>query len=194
MDLLAFCILVFAAMITPGPNNLMIMHSGLNFGFKKSIRHMLGVHIGVAVLLFAIGLGLGYILHQYTAIRLMVKILGSFYMLYLAVKIAQMNENKTETDVKRPLSFTKAFILQFFNPKAWVVLITVSSMFHLVKDNVVNAAVLVCFVVSINIVCLFIWFMLGTFIEKIILSAKKRQLFNLFLGSLLAISVVMLWI
>ena len=190
----AFVLFAFSAMVTPGPNNLMIMHSGLNFGIKRTIRHFLGILFGVMTIFILVGFGLGYFMEKFPIWKTIIKILGSFYMLFLAVKISQMNENKTNTNISKPLTFTQAALFQWVNPKAWIIALTMSGMFHVCSNVLFNTILLVIVINIINMPCLAIWMYFGRFIERIIKNNRQRKIFNLLLGFLLALSVVILWI
>lgn len=191
---MAFFLFAFSVMLTPGPNNLMIMHSGLNFGIKRTMGHFLGILVGVITIFILVGFGLGYFMEKYPIWKLIIKMLGSIYMLFLAVKISQMNENKTNTNIASPMTFSQAALFQWVNPKAWIIAFTISGMFHVYTNVILNTLLLLIVITVINVPCLGIWLYFGRFIEKIIKNNKQRKILNLFLGFLLALSVLILWI
>ena len=194
IHLLQFLFFAFSAMVSPGPNNLMIMHSGLNFGFKRSMNHFIGILAGVGVMFFMVALGFGYVFEKVPSLKLIIKILGTLYMLYLAWKISQMNENKTDTDVAKPFTFMQAALFQWVNPKAWVISIAFSGMFHVSNEFIINSAALLLTITCINIPCLLIWMSFGRALERMFKSEKQRKRVNLFLGLLLLLSVIILWL
>ncbi|MCH9620842.1 MAG: Cysteine/O-acetylserine efflux protein [Chlamydiia bacterium] len=194
IHLFQFIFFAFSAMITPGPNNLMIMHSGLNFGYKRSMPHFFGIISGVGVMLFAVAFGFGYAFEKIPSLKLIIRVIGSLYMLYLAWKISQMNEKKTDTNIAKPLTFMQAALFQWVNPKAWVICISFTSMFHLSDEFMLNAALLLLTISIINFPCLLIWMSFGKGLEKIINSEKQRTRLNVILALLLVLSILILWI
>jgi len=188
-----FIFFAFAACVTPGPNNLMIMHSGLNFGLKKTIPAMLGILFGVSTMLLGISMGIGYAFEKLPSLRLTIKVIGSLYMLFLAWKITQMNEKKTVT-VTKPLTFMKMALFQWINPKVWVSIIAYTGIFHVSSVFYINALALIATITIINIPCLFIWLGFGRVLKRIINSEKQRNRMNYFLGSMLFVAIIILWI
>ena len=109
--------------VTPGPNNAMVLTSGLKFGFIKSIPHMSGITIGHILQLILVCLGLGKIFQIFPSLQNILKIICSIYLLYLGYKIIG-SFSKIKEDDSRPLKFYEAALFQIVNPKAW----TISSM------------------------------------------------------------------
>ncbi|MGO4841915.1 LysE family translocator, partial [Rhizobiaceae sp. 2RAB30] len=111
--------------VTPGPNNLMLLASGVNFGFQRTVPHMLGIGAGFLVLLLSIGLGLGALLSAYPALHLALKFAGGAYLLYLAWRIAMSRSlSDSRGEKARPMSFLEAAAFQWVNPKAWMIALT----------------------------------------------------------------------
>lgn len=194
IEFLQFLFLAFSSLVTPGPNNLMVMHSGLNFGLKRTLPHIFGILAGVGVMLFFISFGLGYVFSKIPEVALAIKLIGSMYLLYLAWKISQMNEKKTDTDISKPLTFMQAAMFQWVNPKAWVILIAFSGVFHFFESPLINAAALLLTISLLNIPCLGVWIGGGRALQRIINSDKARNRMNYFLAFLLGLSVIILWI
>lgn len=119
-------LVVFAAVtsVTPGPNNLMLLTSGVNFGLRRTIPHMAGVTIGFVVLLLAVGAGMGSLLSTLPALYTLLKIAGGFYLLYLAWRIATARSIGDDAEIGVPLSFVQAAAFQWVNPKGWVMAVT----------------------------------------------------------------------
>ena len=118
---LALLVYAFVTSITPGPNNLMLLASGVNFGFVRTIPHMLGIGGGFLVLLLAVGFGLGAVLTAFPSLHLALKIAGGAYLLYLAWRIAMSRSMAKDGETKgRPMTFLEAAAFQWVNPKAWV--------------------------------------------------------------------------
>ena len=126
LPLLAF---VFVMVGTPGPNNLMLLSAGANFGFRRSVPHILGISVGCQVLLFAIALGLGQLLAAYPSLAIALKVMGGLFLIYMAVQLARPKPAKLETVKElKPLTFWQAALFQWVNPKAWLMLIAVIVM------------------------------------------------------------------
>ena len=126
---LALLLFAFVSSITPGPNNLMLLASGVNFGFVRTIPHMLGIGIGFLVLLLAVGFGLGAVLTAYPPIHTALKMAGGAYLLYLAWKIAMTRTMGAATGTAKPMTFLQAAAFQWVNVKAWVMAVTAMSLY-----------------------------------------------------------------
>lgn len=191
-DLVSFYLLVWTAMITPGPNNLLTMYSGLNFGFKRTFPFIAGVLFGGAALLCVLGIGLGQLFDQLPLLKRAIKIAGSLYILFLAWKIARMSDVKGSMRAE-PISFWTAALFQWVNPKVWVFFLTYICIFHVNENIWLNTAALAGSIVVINLPCLLIWALCGRMIQKIIHIKNRVKILNRVLGVILALSVLLLW-
>lgn len=127
LPLFAFSVVMIG---TPGPNNLMLMSAGANFGFRRSLPHIFGIGVGCQILLWAIALGLGQLLEVYPQAALLLKASGGMFLLYIAYQLARPRKSKLELDREiKPLTFLQAALFQWVNPKAWLMFITVISTF-----------------------------------------------------------------
>ena len=123
---LAFSLFAFVSSITPGPNNTMMLASGVNFGFARSLPHMTGITAGFCLMILLMGMGLGSVFERYPLLYTLMRYAGGAYMLYLAWKIFRSKpvpdtaERASETLRARPMGFTAAAAFQWVNPKAWV--------------------------------------------------------------------------
>ena len=117
----AFVLFAFVSSITPGPNNTMLLASGVNFGVRRTIPHALGVSIGFMVMVLGVGLGLGEVFKVYPLAYTVLRYAGAAYLLYLAWKIANSGPmSATDPQSRKPLGFWGAAAFQWVNPKAWV--------------------------------------------------------------------------
>ncbi|RMU51303.1 Amino acid transporter LysE [Pseudomonas savastanoi pv. glycinea] len=117
--LLAFTLFAFVTSITPGPNNMMLLASGVNFGFSRTLPHMLGISIGFFVLVLTVGFGLGSVFKAWPLLYTILRYVGAAYLLYLAWKIATSGPASDNVDSQgKPLSFMSAALFQWVNPKA----------------------------------------------------------------------------
>jgi threonine/homoserine/homoserine lactone efflux protein len=108
------------AAVTPGPNNVMLTTTGLNFGIRRGIPHLLGICIGFPVMLALIGLGFGTLFQLYPILHEVIKIIGIIYLLYLAWKIASARGGVGEVSQSKPINFWQSAAFQWINPKAWI--------------------------------------------------------------------------
>ena len=116
---LALIVYAFVTSVTPGPNNMMLMASGVNFGFVRTIPHMVGIALGFFVLLLAVGFGLGAFLLAFPAAETGLKIASIVYLLWLAWKIATSRSIGAGEVSAKPLTWLQAAAFQWVNPKAW---------------------------------------------------------------------------
>ena len=123
LPLLSTFLFLFIASCTPGPNNMMLLSSGINFGFRKSLPLAIGIITGVSLLAICIGLGLLQLIQQVPSALRFIKILGLFFTFYLAYRIVSSRSLK-KADTNTPITFFQAMIFQFVNPKSWTVFIT----------------------------------------------------------------------
>lgn len=186
-------IIIFAATasITPGPNNVMIMTSGLNFGIRRSIPHALGICIGFPMMLLALGFGLGSIFDHYPVIHKIIKIIGISYLIYLAWRIASTATIEDGAAATNPLSFSQAALFQWVNPKAWVMATGAISAFtsnhQAIFAQIVFIAIAFFFAASISVA---IWLVFGHQLKTLMKYNRQRQVFNIAMGIFLIIAVL----
>ncbi|HEX9791584.1 MAG TPA: LysE family translocator [Kiloniellales bacterium] len=177
--------------ITPGPNNVMLTASGVNFGFRRTVPHMLGVAIGFPAMVVAIGLGLGGLFETYPQIHTVIKYAGIAYLLWLAWKIATA-ERTADANIKaKPLNFLQAAVFQWVNPKGWVAIVGAIATYTTVQGNVMQEVLVIAVVFGVvTIPCITIWTLFGTAIRRLLRSARARILFNWSMAALLVASLV----
>ena len=125
----ALALFAFAGSITPGPNNLMLMASGANYGFRRTLPHMAGISIGFMVMMILAGLGMVELFDRFPVSYIILKTLSIGYMLYLVWKIATAAPATAETTTGRPMTFLQAAAFQWVNPKAWAMALTVITVY-----------------------------------------------------------------
>jgi threonine/homoserine/homoserine lactone efflux protein len=185
--LLALIAYSFVTSITPGPNNLMLLSSGVNFGFSRSIPHMLGIGIGFVVLLLAVGFGLGAVLSAFPALHTALKIAGSAYLLYLAWKIAMTRSvSGREGQNVRPLTFLDAAAFQWVNPKAWVMAVTAMAVYSDPRSPFVSVLLISAAFGIVNLPCISVWAGFGTALRGFLADPVRLKWFNIAMGLLLA--------
>jgi threonine/homoserine/homoserine lactone efflux protein len=193
MDIAALVTLAFVASITPGPNNLMLLASGMNHGIRRTVPHVVGVSLGFGFLLFVIALGLGVVFERYEVVELTLKLLGAAYLSYLARKIFRTTGVKTDVRAVAPLSFVQAAAFQWVNPKAWVMGTTATStMLDTDASLIGGASALTGVFWLVNLPCIVTWMLSGAYAARWVDHARTVQRINRTLGALLGVTVVLL--
>lgn len=185
--LLALLVYAFVTSITPGPNNLMLLASGVNFGFGRSIPHMLGIGIGFVVLLLAVGLGLGAVLTAFPALHTALKVVGALYLLYLSWKIATARTMSSKGEHEsRPMTFLDAAAFQWVNPKAWVMAITAMAVYSDPNRPLWSMLIVATAFGLVNLPCVSVWAGFGTGLRGFLSDPVRLKWFNIAMGLLLA--------
>lgn len=176
----------FVSSVTPGPNNLMLMASGANFGFRRSIAHMLGIGIGFTVMIVLVGLGLIKLFDAYPVSHLVLKTSSVMYLVWLSWKVANAAAPRHSQIAGTPMTFLQAAAFQWVNPKAWSMALTATSLYA--PGQSVSAILLVALVFGlINLPCVSLWTVLGQQMRKILTNPLRLRIFNwIMAGSLLA--------
>lgn len=191
-NIVAIFLFTFSSTLTPGPNNLMIMNSGLNYGLKKSMPHYLGICLGFPLMVMIVGLGFGAVFTQYAWIKSVLKWLGAIYMLYLAWRIAVSVVHVNDSARTAPLSFWEAATFQWVNPKAWIMAVSTISLFTFSTHPFSNAAIITFIFLLVCLPCIGIWLVFGTVLQRILKEEKHQRWFNYLMATALAASVVMM--
>lgn len=186
--LLPVAVFAFTMSATPGLNNIMLTASGANFGFRRTIPHMLGVSTGFLTLISLVAMGLGAVFTSYPVLQTALKVAGSLYLIHLGIRIARTRSRRVAADGSasgRPMRFIEAVAFQYANPKAWVMAISAVSTFTLTGDAYAASAVLVAITCSlVNLPSITLWAGFGTAIGRLLDSERSWRLFNLFMGAM----------
>lgn len=191
-----FVTFAVVAAITPGPNNLMLAASGVAFGWRRTLPHLLGIPVGLSVLILISGLGVGTLVTTVPAAALALKTLGSVYLLYLAWTLRgafmQLSGARTRG---RPIRFYEAALFQLANPKAWIMALSAVSIFVPLASSAWTglAAVLAGFTL-ITLPCAGLWLTLGVGVERWLVGARLRTAFGIVMGVLMLYTVVSIWL
>ena len=182
---------------TPGPNNIMLTASGKNFGYIKTIPHMLGVVLGFLSLIIVFGLGLTAIFSKYPIIQFVLRIVGSIYLLYLSYRIYS-SVNTEDLSKSKPITFMESSLFQYVNPKGVMMAITTISIYtdhinfkFISSFNEGMIYILIAFTIS-NIIAVITWTSVGVFIGQFIKSARGIKIFNALMAFLLVLTII--WI
>jgi len=187
--LTALAIFAFVSSITPGPNNLMLMNSGANYGFKRTLPHALGVGIGFTVMVALVGLGIMQLFDIFPISYQILKVLSIVYLLYLAGKIAMSNSSiETDNSNAKPFTFVQAAMFQWVNPKAWTMALTAISVYAPTKS--LGAVLFVSLAFGlVNFPCISGWVVLGQKMQVFLTNKKRLRVFNGSMAALLVLSL-----
>jgi len=186
---LGLALFALASSITPGPNNLMLMASGANFGFRRTIPHMLGVGLGFTIMVLLVGVGLVQVFNAVPVSYQMLKVVSVVYLLYLAWKIGTAAPVAGEVDAAgTPFTFVQAALFQWVNPKAWTMALTAVSVYS-PSQSVVAMAFVAAVFGAINLPCIGLWTTLGQQLQRILTSSTRLRIFNITMAMLLVSSL-----
>lgn len=186
LGLLAF---VIATAGTPGPNTMMLLASGVNYGVRPTLPHIFGISGGIVGLILAVGLGLGAALMAAPRVALVLKIAGITYMLWLAWRIAGAGPVEAAASGGRPLSFLEGALFQFVNPKAWAMAISGVAAFTSPDDFPRQLAAMLILFGLLNVPIALAWTGLGAGLAAWLGDARRARVFNLAMAALLVLSL-----
>jgi len=188
--LLGFALFALVTSITPGPNNTMLLASGVNFGFNRTIPHMLGITCGFFVLVVAVGFGLGAVFQTYPLLYTVLRYVGAGYLLYLAWKIAHSGPvSDSEQSEGKPISYLGAAAFQWVNPKAWIMAIGAISTYTPMQGYFTNVIVIAAVFALINLPSVSVWAACGTLLRNVLKDRRWLRLFNWGMATLLVVSL-----
>jgi threonine/homoserine/homoserine lactone efflux protein len=187
---------VLVSTITPGPNNFLLAASGVRFGVRRTIPHVIGVHCGIYILVALCGLGLGQVLVAVPGAILGLKVLGSAYLVYLAWKIIGFRlTDEHLQEVRQPMGVLQAGLFQFSNPKAWMMATTGINIALAFAPSMPTAVISLCLgFATLGAVCNFAWIWLGASMSRFLADPIWRYWINTGLSLITVITVAMLWV
>ncbi len=187
--LFALVLFAFATSITPGPNNMMLFASGVNFGFRRTVPHMLGIGAGFLSLLIGVGMGLGAVLHAYPPAFIALKVAGGLYLLWIAWKIGS-SRSMGEGDAKaRPMTFLGAAAFQWVNPKAWVMAVTAMAVYPNPEQYALTVAIVALVFAAVNVPSVSTWAGFGSALREWLSVPVRLKWFNITMAMLLVLSL-----
>lgn len=188
---LSLIVFTLVAALTPGPNNLMLLASGVNFGFMRTIPHMAGITLGFLFLMLAVGGGIGALMALYPTLSLALKVAGGAYLLYLAWMIASTRSlDDRGGRAGEPLRFMQAVAFQWVNPKAWIMALTAFALYSDPHRPVTSGVLVIGCFIAVTIPSLSIWTAFGTALRGILRDPVHLRRFNIIMGLLLVASLV----
>jgi threonine/homoserine/homoserine lactone efflux protein len=188
--LIAFVIFATVMFFTPGPNNIMLLSSGLTYGFRPTIPHIIGITVGFAFMVGAVGLGLGTVFIAYPVLQTVLKYAGIAYLVYLAIHIAMSEPPSADQDNRgRPMTFWGAAIFQWVNAKGWVMVIGTITAYAAIAQFPLNIAIQTLISLLVGTVSTVVWAFFGTALRPVLTSVRLVRAFNILMAILLLASL-----
>jgi threonine/homoserine/homoserine lactone efflux protein len=190
---LFLALVLFASVMafTPGPNNVLLAASGVNFGFMRTMPHMLGVTIGFDVLLVAGAIGIGLLFTAVPQLQLVLKVAGAVYMLYLAWRVATAHHSGGEGERRsRPFTFLQAAAVQWINPKAWFAVIGGVALYVRPGHEWIDFSLMLAVMTVVTFGAVALWTGFGVALRQFLRDPGRARIFNISMALLLVVSIV----
>jgi threonine/homoserine/homoserine lactone efflux protein len=188
--LVAFIVFAAVMYFTPGPNNIMVLSSGLTYGFRPTVPHIAGITFGCAFMVAAVGLGFGAIFVTYPVLQTILKYAGAAYLVYLAAMIATSEPvTPNQHDGRRPMTFWGAVLFQWVNVKGWVMVIGTITAYAGIASFPWNIAIQVVLCLLLGVVSTSVWTLSGSSLRSLMTSPRAVRAFNVVMAALLLASL-----
>ncbi len=178
----------FVTSVTPGPNNMMLLASGVNFGFRRTVPHMLGISAGHSLMVFLVGLGIAGLFRAFPLSVTMLKVASVGYMLWLAWKIARAGAPGEGAARARPMTFLQAAAFQWVNPKAWAMALGAVTAYVATPSATAYLAVAATFA-AVNLPSVSLWAAAGQGLRRWLDAPARLRAFNWTMAALLVVSL-----
>ena len=185
----ALALFSLVSSITPGPNNVMLLTSGVNFGFARTLPHLMGVCLGFTLMITLVGLGLAEIFARAPMLLLALRWVGGAYLVYLAVKIARSGPIQGGAARAAPITFFQAAAFQWVNPKAWVMAITACATYTLPERYSLSVLMVAAVLGLATLPCMSMWVGFGSGLRRMLSDPVKLKVFNYTMAALLVASL-----
>lgn len=187
--LLSLVLFAFTTSVTPGPNNMMLLASGVNFGLRRTIPHMIGIEVGFGSLLIACGFGLGALLEAAPIVYTLLKIAGGLYLLYIAWSIGMSRSLGEGGEAGEPMRFWSAAAFQWVNPKAWVMAVSSMAAYADPAHPVLSVLIVAIAFLLLALPCQGGWTVFGALLRDWLSEPVRLKWFNLTMAALLVLSL-----
>ena len=188
--LIAFILFAVVMYFTPGPNNIMLLSSAVTYGFRRTLPHIVGITVGFAFMVGAVGLGLGTIFIAYPVLQTILKFAGVAYLIYLAAAIAMSGPVEPGQDNQRqPMTFWGAAMFQWVNVKGWVMVIGTITTYAAIAAYPWNIAIQVVLSLILGALSCTTWALFGSSLRPILASQTAVRAFNIVMAVLLLASL-----
>ncbi|MEQ2354280.1 LysE family translocator [Pseudoalteromonas piscicida] len=189
--LVAITLFAIASSVTPGPNNIMVMTSGVNFGLKRSIPLLSGICVGFSIMLLLVGLGFAQLFELFPSLHFILKCIGVIYLLYLAYLVAMSSPTTDADSSPQPFSFLKGALFQWVNAKAWIVAIGAISTYTSAGADFMSQNLMITIVfLLVSFPCVGIWLVFGSSLKHVLKNEQSLRWFNFVMATLLVLSVM----
>ena len=186
---IAFVVFAAVMFFTPGPNNVMLLSSGLNYGFRRTLPHVLGIVIGFAFMVGAVGFGLGTIFISYPVLQTVLKYAGAAYLVYLAAVIAMSGPVAGQDNARGPMTFLGAAMFQWVNVKGWVMVIGTITAYAAIASFPWNILIQVVISLWMGAMSCVAWALFGSALRPWLTSVRVVRVFNIVMAILLLASL-----
>ena len=188
---LALALFVFVTSVTPGPNNVMLMASGLNFGFRRSLPHIWGVVLGCSLMMVLVGAGVGAVFERYPGLAAILKYAGAAYLAWLAWCIARAGPvESANATAPRPMTLLAACAFQWINPKAWVMAVGAVTAYAAVAGFPWNVVAIALIFLVVGAPCCVLWVLFGSAMRNVLGDPRAVRIFNVAMALLLVLSLL----
>ena len=188
--LIAFVMFAIVMFFTPGPNNIMLLSSGLTYGFRRTVPHIAGITVGFAFMVGAVGVGLGAVFIAYPVLQTILKFLGVAYLVYLATIIAISEPvAPDQANARGPMTFWGAAMFQWVNAKGWVMVIGTITAYAAIASFPWNIAIQVTLSLILGTLSCTLCALFGTALRPILTAPRAVRAFNILMALLLLASL-----
>jgi threonine/homoserine/homoserine lactone efflux protein len=187
--ILGLATFAFVSSITPGPNNMMLLASGANFGLRRTVPHVLGVALGFGFMVMVVGFALAGVVAALPWLYEVLRWAGAAYLLYLAYKIATSHGVGTKTAPRSPMSFWQAAAFQWVNPKALAMALGAVTTYAAPEDLYLNVVLVALVLTLVNAPCVSSWAAFGVGMKRVLNSPATMRAFNIGMALLLVLSL-----
>lgn len=188
---IAVLFFAFSTTITPGPNNVMIMSSGVNYGVRASMPHFLGICLGFPLMVLLVGFGFGVIFEKFPNLHQLIKVVGVVYLLWLAWHIASAEPKAIKRGDKKPFTFWQAALFQWVNAKAWMMASGAVAAYTTVQGNpVIEVVAITLAFLLMAFPCVGVWLLFGSLLRKVLSNSIFQRVFNITMGLILVASII----
>ncbi|RFB75052.1 LysE family translocator [Methylovirgula sp. 4M-Z18] len=187
---LPLTLFAFVGSATPGPNNLLLLTSGLNFGLSRTMPLLLGISLGFTLMVALVGFGLGPVFARFPVLYVILKYAGAAYLLWLARKIAGSGPLNDGAAAGNPMSFLQGAAFQWVNPKAWMMAVTACATYTLADTYALTMGVVTLVFLIVTVPATTLWAAFGTAMRGWLSDPKRLKVFNFVMAALLVASLI----
>lgn len=192
--IVAFAFFALSMSASPGPNNVMVTASGANFGFRRTLPHMLGVALGFPLMLLSVGIGVGALLAAHPEIQTVLRVTGSVYLLYLAWRIARAGNVEMGAGKPRPMTFLEAAAFQWLNPKAWLIAAGALGTYAPSGEPLApNLLIMGLVFIAACLPSVGFWTLIGAGMGRLLSASGSMRMFNIAMAGLLVASLALVF-